>query len=218
MWECPDLFCLPIDGDRDNSKWVFWSADGYYMLGSFDGYRFNPETEVLHAYGNGLPYAAQTYSGPADRVISIAWLRTTADNGIYRGMMSIPMELALTATTKGPRLKISLVRELWEHFDKAEMAADKEGELCYQLEGRAAIIVAEATSDTPVTISIGKSEIDINKSFGPVTIVLDSGIIEYYYDDGLKYFCLEADEDLLTKSIHVKGEAVSAVLYEKRRE
>lgn len=94
MWECPDLFRLPIDGA---DKWVFWSADGYYMLGAFDGFRFTPETPVLMAYATRLPYAAQTYANVPERVISVAWLRMKDDTRGFHSMMAIPAELSCAA-------------------------------------------------------------------------------------------------------------------------
>ena len=90
-WECPDLLELPVDGG--GKQWVFWSADGYYFTGEFDGFRFTPTGPRRCAYAGGepnagggplrpgvtlLPYAAQTVAGMEDgRTISIAWLRTT---------------------------------------------------------------------------------------------------------------------------------------------
>jgi len=72
-WECPDLFCL-----KDTSgceQWVFWSADGFYYFGTFDGYQFLTEGKRNLAYMNAVPYAAQTFSGLKDRIISVPWLR-----------------------------------------------------------------------------------------------------------------------------------------------
>ncbi len=127
-WECPDLLELPVDGG--GKKWVFWTADGYYFPGEFDGFRFTPDGPRHCAYAGGktvgageglkpgitlLPYAAQTISGVEDgRVISIAWLRTPNPPGSgkrlpYTGMMALPAELSLT---RAGRMRLSPVREL----------------------------------------------------------------------------------------------------------
>ena len=37
MWECPDLFELPVDGNPSQTRWVLSAADGGYMIGKFDG-------------------------------------------------------------------------------------------------------------------------------------------------------------------------------------
>ncbi len=47
--ECPDIFELPVDGDAENSKWVFWGANGNYIMGTFDGCIFREESEVLQS-------------------------------------------------------------------------------------------------------------------------------------------------------------------------
>ena len=49
-FECPDLFELPIEGEK-KTKWVLYAADGLYALGDFDGKKFMPEpkTKLLAA-------------------------------------------------------------------------------------------------------------------------------------------------------------------------
>ncbi len=47
VWECPDLFPLPVDGDPDRTKWVLQVdvAPGIpqYFVGDFDGNRFRAD-------------------------------------------------------------------------------------------------------------------------------------------------------------------------------
>lgn len=59
FWECPELFELPVDGDKNHTKWVMYGASGTYMLGSFDGKVFTPESGK-HCYTTGSIYAGQT--------------------------------------------------------------------------------------------------------------------------------------------------------------
>lgn len=114
--ECPDFFEMPVDGDAARTKWLFWGANSRYMLGSFDGTTFHPETEILQADFGANTYAAQTWSGipEADgRRIQIAWMA----GGQYPGMpfnqqMSFPCELTLRTTPQGIRLFREPVREL----------------------------------------------------------------------------------------------------------
>ena len=105
MWECPDLLGLSED------KWAFMSADGYYYIGSFDGFSFVPETPMRSLYANGIPYAAQSFSGVPDRIISIAWLRTKNHGENWHGMMSVPRELTLGEDEEGFYIRQSFVRE-----------------------------------------------------------------------------------------------------------
>ena len=114
--ECPDLFELPVDGDPEDTRWVFWGAAGAYRIGAFDGKTFAPETAAIRAEFGANGYAAQTWSDiPADdgRLIQISWMA----GGKYPGMafnqqMSFPVELSLRTTRKGIRLFRKPVREL----------------------------------------------------------------------------------------------------------
>ncbi len=122
-WECPDLFRLPVEG-TGQSRWVFWSADGFYYLGDFDGFRFTTDGveheayagQLLEGYSGArrLPYAAQTFSGTDGRVVQTAWMRFPNRGRPYTGMMSVPAELSLTETPGGLRLRMPYVRELEE--------------------------------------------------------------------------------------------------------
>lgn len=59
IWECPDLFPLPVDGDPDNVKWVLvvnlnpgavaGGSGGQYFVGEFDGTTFTSESTVGRA-------------------------------------------------------------------------------------------------------------------------------------------------------------------------
>lgn len=109
-WECPDLLCLPVEGSAER-RWIFWSADGFYYLGDFDGNSFKTDGKRLEAYATRLPYAAQTFSGTEGRCVSIPWLRTGNPGAHYRGVMGLPRELSLRRTASGLRLVQQVVRE-----------------------------------------------------------------------------------------------------------
>lgn len=73
VWECPDIFPLPVNGDPNNVKWVLevdvQPLSGQYFVGDFDGEKFvidpsfekqinydkyNPGGEVLFDFENNL--------------------------------------------------------------------------------------------------------------------------------------------------------------------
>ncbi|HWI55930.1 MAG TPA: GH32 C-terminal domain-containing protein, partial [Bacillota bacterium] len=109
------FFELATDGDTARKKWVLSGANGEYVIGSFDGKTFQPETPKLPGHlGRGF-YAAQTYSDiPANdgRRIQNGWLQTATPGMSFNQAMTIPLELKLTATPKGPRLTWTPVKEL----------------------------------------------------------------------------------------------------------
>ncbi len=115
-WECPDFFELPLDGDEKNTRWIFWGANGSYLVGRFDGKVFTPGTKVLRSHWGANFYAAQTWSDiPArdGRRIQIGWMRGGRYPGVvFNQQMSFPRELALRSTTRGPRLFFRPVREI----------------------------------------------------------------------------------------------------------
>jgi fructan beta-fructosidase len=113
FYECPDYFELPVDGDLQNQKWVLTAASSEYMIGSFDGQTFQPETRKLPGHrGRGF-YAAQTFSDlPDGRRIQIGWFQTETKGMPFNQSMTIPLELKLVSTPAGPRLTRTPVKEL----------------------------------------------------------------------------------------------------------
>lgn len=118
FWECPELFELPIDGDKNNTKWVMYGATGTYMLGQFDGKVFTPEAGKYY-YTSGSIYAAQTFTNIPDsdgRRIQIGWGRIDNPGMPFNGIMMMPTELTLRTTKDGPRLYNVPVKEMEQLF------------------------------------------------------------------------------------------------------
>lgn len=112
-WECPDLREVPIAG-TNQTKWIFWTPDGLYQLGTFDGFSFKAETHSQRAYFNTMAYAGQTFSGITDRVVNIAWMRSKNEDMMYCGTMGIPREWELVPTDEGYKLAQHVIREFHE--------------------------------------------------------------------------------------------------------
>ncbi len=114
--ECPDIFELAVDGDPKHKKWVFLGGDGSYILGSFDGTKFTPESEKRKADWGANYYATQSYSDiPANdgRRIQLAWM----NGGRYPRMpfnqqMNFPCEVTLKSFPEGIRMCRMPVREI----------------------------------------------------------------------------------------------------------
>lgn len=115
LFECPDFFALPVDGDVTNQKWVLMAANSAYAIGTFDGTHFTPEQSNLPGHrGQGF-YAAQTFSDiPATdgRRIQIGWFQTETKGMPFNQSMTVPLELNLLTTAEGPRLTFTPVKEL----------------------------------------------------------------------------------------------------------
>lgn len=114
FFECPQLFELAVDGNKDNKKWVMYGASGTYMTGSFNGKQFTPESGKYY-YGNGALYAAQTYNNIPEsdgRRIQIGWGRIIHPGMPFKNMMLLPTELTLRTTKEGIRMFSTPVKEV----------------------------------------------------------------------------------------------------------
>lgn len=117
--ECPNFFELPLNGNTNDTRWIFYGANGVYVAGKFDGRKFVPEIQPRRLQNGNCWYASQVYSDiPAadGRTILIPWGRLPSDE-IFRGetfnqMMGLPVELNLRSSPAGPFLAVTPAREL----------------------------------------------------------------------------------------------------------
>ena len=114
--ECPDIFELPVDGNADNMKWVFWGGNGNYIIGTFDGVAFTKESEPLRSEWGPNGYAGQSWSdvpGSDGRRLQILWMRGSEFPGMpFNQQMSFPCEVTLRKVAEGIRLCRQPVREI----------------------------------------------------------------------------------------------------------
>ena len=126
LWECPDLFLLPVEGQPELNKWVLKvdvlkGTGAQYFIGDFDGTRFSSEStddRILKVdFGDDF-YAAQSWSDvPDQRRIWIGWLNNwhyanEIPTSSWRGLFSIPRELRLRSFPEGLRLVQEPIKEL----------------------------------------------------------------------------------------------------------
>ncbi|HLX61329.1 MAG TPA: glycoside hydrolase family 32 protein [Planctomycetota bacterium] len=230
FFECPDFFELPVDGNLAQKKWVLTAASSDYMLGSFDGTTFTPETPKLKGHrGRGF-YAAQTFSDiPAadGRRIQIGWLQTATPKMPFNQSMSLPNVLTLLSTPEGPRLAWNPAKEL-ETLRVKSVAPGavtvKPGENPLKgvsgelLELRATFEPGEASEigftvrGVPVDYDLKKQELSVNgvKASAPLrngrqTIIVyaDRTALEVYASDGLTYVPLPMNLKSEEKSVEV---------------
>lgn len=139
VWECPDLFKLPVEGS-DEEKWALFvsigdnskSDTGSYMLyfvGSFDGTTFTSDHKEIKILDYGKDnYAGVSFSDipQADgRRIYLAWMSNWRyANEIptegWRSQMTIPRELSLRKVREEYAVIQNPVKELASYFVKKE--------------------------------------------------------------------------------------------------
>ena len=113
LYECPDFFELPVDGDASKKKWVLTAANSEYAIGTFDGAKFTPGTPNLPGHrGRGF-YAAQTFSDTPDgRRIQIGWGQCPSPGMPFNQLQCFPCELTLRRTPEGTRLAWQPIKEI----------------------------------------------------------------------------------------------------------
>jgi fructan beta-fructosidase len=104
FFECPDLYQLPLDGDRARPKWVLQDASGEYLIGNLnaDGVFVPDAGSTVQSMDLGPVgpeqgfYAAQTFNQlPNGRMVQMVW-QGMVGGSTWRGNASFPVDLALT--------------------------------------------------------------------------------------------------------------------------
>jgi sucrose-6-phosphate hydrolase SacC (GH32 family) len=133
VWECPDLFELPIEGEPGKTRWLLdvdinpggiaGGSAGQYFVGTFDGTRFAPDDPpdrtLWSDYGKDF-YASLSFSDlPASdgRRIWMGWISNwlyanQEPSQTWRGAQSVPRTLTLRRTRDGLRLVQAPIAEL----------------------------------------------------------------------------------------------------------
>ncbi len=113
--EVPELFQLPLDGNANNQKWIFYAGAGNYYVGTFDGNAFTAQNGMyIIRRGNSFA-AAQTFNNlPASdgRRILIANGTQNYPNMPFQCAMDFPVELTLNTFGGAPTMYVNPVREL----------------------------------------------------------------------------------------------------------
>lgn len=232
LFECPDFFELPIDGDAARKKWVLTAANHEYALGTFDGKKFTAETEKLTGNrGSKGFYAAQTFNDiPASdgRRIQMGWFKSATPGMPFNQSMTIPLEVKLITTAEGPRQTWTPVRELESLRAKAHRLGaltlqpgqanplDKIRaeliELRAEFEPGAASVVNFKVRGVPVSYDAVKQELTVNGLRAPaplrngkqqLTIFCDCNGLEVFASDGLTYAPMPVIPDANVLSVEV---------------
>lgn len=226
-WECPDLLRVPVEGGE--KQWIFWSADGFYYMGEFDGYTFRTDGRKKEAYATKLPYAAQTFAGIADRIISVVWLRTENAGRLYRGAMGLPVELIFVKTPEGLALSKRPVREYEEqkrlYFEKtAELLSAEEQTIFCRLPQNGAFELQTKNglgSDHKLCWLLGTDEVSydsesgeftfidqtvlLEKEIGDFSFLVDDTIFEVFANRGIIYAAFELERPIAGKNARITG-------------
>jgi fructan beta-fructosidase len=122
--ECPELVELPVDGDKQNTRWVTFAADAQYAIGRFDGRTFTPAHEGKHRVHYGACFASQIFNNAPDgRRIQMAWARLNLPDMPFSQAFTFPCRLTLRQTPEGIRMFAKPVEEIAKLRTKTHTAA-----------------------------------------------------------------------------------------------
>ena len=235
FYECPELFELPVDGDKKKTRWVLTAANNEYVLGTFDGKEFKAETKKLRGNQGDCLYAAQTFNNiPSDdgRRLQIGWAQVATPGLSFNQAMTFPTELTLRTTDDGVRLFANPAREIEKLHGKKHAWKDltlKEGDNPLKdLRGELFHIRAEfEVQDTtrfgfsirgiPIEYDAkGKSPFQPANGKLRLEILVDRGLYEIFANDGAVYIPRRANPkgDDQTLSVFAKGGAVKLTYLE----
>lgn len=228
-WECPDLMRLYDEEGKEN--WLFWSADGFYFWGDFDGYEFKTDGKKHLAYMNKLAYAAQTYSGVEGRTISIPWLRTENRGKLYTGAMGIPREFSVRVIDREKYLVQKPIRELISQrklIEERKLGSSKSYEVMayeyhsiesgkavqveMQLDEQYTDIIIWQLNGTSISYNpinglllVNEEAFDIGKRRKQFTFLIDGNIFEVNVDRDIMTGIFELREDCVEICTDMKG-------------
>ena len=195
VYECPDMFELPVAGKPGESRWIIQAAQNRYFIGQFDGKTFHKESGPLGT-PHGAFYAAETVSdAPDGRRIQIGWALTDTylqkfPDQIVNMAFTLPHELTLRETSDGRRIFYSPVKET-EKLRGEVLAEGKNltlaqaNELLQKCQGELSEVLIEFADAGPRQLVINGMDAGFN---GRVArIFTDRTFNEIYADDGISY-------------------------------
>nr|WKN37593.1 glycoside hydrolase family 32 protein [Tunicatimonas sp. TK19036] len=197
IWECPDLFSLPVSG-TDEEKWVLIvsyngeeGSDMQYFVGDFDGTRFTNENakDLVLTLDEGLDnYAAVTWNNaPDNQRLIIGWFnnwRYARDipTSTWRSAQTIVSTAQLRQYPEGVRLALQPVpaleklRQTAVHHDDVQLREGDDFLSVESIQGGQLEILAEfayEAIETPTEAEQLASEfgIKIFKGQGQETVI-----------------------------------------------
>lgn len=189
LWECPELFPLPLNGNSDDVKWVLYgsrreTAKSMCLIGTFDGSTFIPEYENKSSHYGPHFYASQIFSDTLDqRKIMISWLAGASYPEMpFSQGLTIPLELSLRSTPNGPRLCFYPVEEL-SNLRNAELlrceaqSIEQANQLLGTFSDELLDLEIEVTASGQLTLDLRGHPLTINPVSGEVTFAGQTGSI-----------------------------------------
>lgn len=211
MFECPQLFKLPVEGENE-SKWVMYDGDGKYFVGQFNGKNFIKEQGLRELDHGGAFYASQTFANvPKNdgRRIQIGWFQTETSYMPFNQSMTFPTVLRLRKINGDYVLTPIPVKEIQELHTESSHTKNivlEDSTFSSSLRGDQLHIIAEIDRGDArrFGLNINGYHLDYNRlrtklndTFYPIDdmvkleIIVDKMSVEVFVDDGKLYYASE---------------------------
>ena len=195
MFECPEMFELPVTGKPGETRWIVLGAQNRYFIGQFDGQTFRKESGP-HGTTHGAFYAAQTFSDvPDGRRIEIGWVRTDSyvkqfPDQVYNQAFTLPHQMTLRETADGLRVFYSPVKEIEKLrsdvlTEGQNLKLAQANELLQKCQGELSEVLIEFAELGPKQLVI--NGMDAGFSGRSARILADRTFTEIYADEGISY-------------------------------
>jgi sucrose-6-phosphate hydrolase SacC (GH32 family) len=235
-----DFVELPVDGNKDNKKWLIYDASFDYEVGDFDGKTFTSDKKsYLGDFGTNF-YAAQTFdNSPDGRTVIIGWMNQ-GKNSVFEkaGMpfnqqMSFPSTMELRTTPEGIRLYRWPVKEIEKLYTKSykfknlsvekvekklagvkaeliDMSVEFEPKNSMKLSIRGLEITYDSNSGK---FAFGKSQVAAPAINGKVKlrVLLDRASIEIFANDGASVATCYAVAEAGNQSISISADGETKI-------
>ena len=212
--EVPELFQLPLDGNTNNLKWIFYAGAGHYYVGQFDGDVFIAQYGPFSIRGGNCFAAGQTFNNiPSSDGRRILMANATGNypNMPFNAGMDFPVQLTLQTTGSTPLIYVNPVNEgallrtstnAWKAQalpNSVNVMSNTTGE-AFELDAK-----FQAGTSSQVTFNLGGTSVTYNNvsqqiysegitnslspSNGVVELhfLVDRGFLEIYCNAGLLY-------------------------------
>ena len=235
LFECPDLYELPVQGEPGEKRWVLNAANGQYAIGTFDGETFHPEETRLKSVQTEDYYAAQTFTNdPKGRKVEIGWFRTKTNSepgNNFNQSMSIPTKLELLQTPEGLRLSRTPIEEMkklrGKHHNLKDISVDSvQTDLDIKTD-KPLELIADINLKTSRSITLGirgvkinydstRKQLNVNGKSAPLVsnkgvlhlrIFVDRTGLEIFADNGIFYIPVSVNIPQNNKDISFKSDA-----------
>ncbi len=133
FYECPYIVSMPVNGNKNDVRYLIFDARGECVVGDFDGEKFTRIGEKrCPKFVIGDAYAGQIFhNAPNGRIVNMSWLRQHIEDFLavnlpFAEMMTLPMDLSLVKKGEDYLIYAKVSPEIEKYYLPATYSQKKE--------------------------------------------------------------------------------------------